>query len=132
MSILDQYCINYDFEGFEDKYIEIFTKNMKIDVENNPEEAMKVCFSLQCQTLLHGIIYKCPFEALGHKFFEYFGIDRNYIGGYKVRNNILDWKELVNKLNNDAVEACKFCSGNIECFNWSLEQNPQITDWTVK
>lgn len=133
ISKLEQFDIDYCFEGYEDEYIKEFSKNISIDKENDKEKAMKSCFSLQCQTLLNGKIYKCPFEALGYKFFNYFGIESNSANwGYDIKNDNINWTSMVNNLKNNPVNACKYCSDRIEPFKWEIESNPQIIDWTVK
>lgn len=133
VSKLDEYNIDYCFEGFEDDYVRFFSKNINIDGRSDKVRAMKKCFSVQCQTLSNGKIYKCPFEALGYKFFNYFQID-NYMGecGYNIRENNFDWSKMIEDLKNEPVEACKYCSDNtVENFEWKIEKNPSVTDWII-
>lgn len=133
VSKLDEYNIDYCFEGFEDDYVRFFSKNINIDGRSDKVRAMQKCFSVQCQTLSNGKIYKCPFEALGYKFFNYFQID-NYMGecGYNIRENNFDWSKMIEDLKNEPVEACKYCSDNtVENFEWKIEKNPSVTDWII-
>lgn len=130
---LEQFDIDYCFEGYEDEYIREFSKNISIYKENDKEKAVQNCFALQCQTLLNGKIYKCPFEALGYKFFKYFGVKSDVVNwGYDIRNDNINWNNMVDNLKSNPVNACKYCSDKIESFKWKIENNPQIIDWTVK
>lgn len=133
ISKLEQFDIDYCFEGYEEEYIKEFSKNISINKENDKEKAMQNCFALQCQTLLNGKIYKCPFEALGYKLFDYFGIESNSANwGYDIKTDNINWTNMVNNLKNNSINACKYCSDRIETFKWEIENNPQIIDWTVK
>ena len=69
---LKQLNIKYCFENIESKYIEKFEKNIEINKKNIPYQSMQSCKSKQCQTLMEGKLYKCPFEALSYVFFDYF------------------------------------------------------------
>lgn len=133
ISKLEQFDIDYCFEGYKDNYIKEFSKNINVEGENNKEKAMKNCFSLQCQTLSRGKIYKCPFEALGYKFFKYFEMDNEAVNwGYDIRTEKLNWNNMVYHLKNNPVNACSYCSDKIESFEWKIENNPQIIDWAVQ
>ena len=51
--------------------IKRFEKNIRMEGVNDPERAMSACHGKQCLTLLHGKLYKCPFEALSYKFYDF-------------------------------------------------------------
>lgn len=130
-AILQEFQINYDFEGFENGSIQTFQKNIDLNSWDNQEKAFKSCPSKQCLTLLKGKLYKCPFEAFSNKFFEYFSFKGNYDFGYDMREQQTDYGDILNTLYMHPAEACKYCSERVEDFDWSNTLNPEYTDWTV-
>ena len=80
---LRSFGIDYCFEDIKSKYIEKFEKNVELKQRNDPNKSMTACKSKQCQTLMNGRLYKCPFEALSYVLFDYFGQDdKEYRGGH--------------------------------------------------
>lgn len=130
-SVLQQFKVNYNFEGVEDEYIKMFEKNISLDNEGNCQKSFEACPSKQCLTLMHGKLYKCPFEALAYKFFEYFSLKGNYGDGYDIRKADADYEEVSDNLYMYPAEACKFCSDRVERFEWRNTLNPQCMDWVV-
>lgn len=129
-SLLQEYNINFNFEGIEGEYIKTFEKNINISGQSNPEKAMIACHSKQCLTLLHGKIYKCPFEALSQKFFEYFSFENECNTGYDIKN-ISNWHRTWDKLYMYPIDSCKYCSEKVETFDWCNTTTPEYSDWMV-
>lgn len=71
---LNLFHVNYCFENIESDYIEQFEKNMSFELKNDPKSSMKACKAKQCQTLMNGKLYKCPFEAMSYILFDYFNL----------------------------------------------------------
>jgi hypothetical protein len=129
---LEAYGIAYDFEGFEDHAIEKFAKSIGTDGTNNPYMAMKACFSLQCQTLMNGRLYKCPFETFSDRFFQYFKLPYSESErGCDIRSGNIDWKTMMEKLQMEPVDMCRYCSSKVEYFDWETVMKPELTDWIV-
>lgn len=108
-----------------------FGKNIDLTGSADRLEAVKRCRESKCHFLRYGRIYKCPFEALGNKCFEYYGLDVRVCGGYDIYEDDLDWRMLTEKLSNHPVEACKYC-GEEERIQWSVSNNPVLEDWVVR
>lgn len=75
--ILEQYGIVYKIR----KNINMFMKNIDLSGKADKNKAMKSCLRADCNFLREGRLYKCPFEALGNKFFEYFHLKCKIRGG---------------------------------------------------
>lgn len=133
VNLLYRNSVKYHFEGMSNtEGIERFEKNIRTEGVNNPEKAMSICHGKQCLTLLHGRLYKCPFEALSYKFYQYFNQNIDYRNdGYNINKDTIDWTDFLDKVYMCPVEACKHCSEKIEFFDWSTTCSPEYSDWTV-
>lgn len=133
VNLLQRNSVKYHFEGMSNtEGIERFEKNIRTEGVNNPEKAMSICHGKQCLTLLHGRLYKCPFEALSYKFYQYFNQNIDYRNdGYNINKDTIDWTDFLDKVYMCPVEACKHCSEKIEFFDWSTTCSPEYSDWTV-
>lgn len=107
-----------------------FGKNIDLSGRADKWEAVRKCRENKCHFLRNGKIYKCPFEALGNVFFEYFGLDIRFNGGTNIYDEQLDWEHLVDKLYHEPIEYCRFC-GNEEKIEWRVANNPVIEDWII-
>lgn len=107
-----------------------FGKNIDLLGRANPNEAMKRCRENACHFFRNGKIYKCPFEVLGNKFFEHFGLDIRLVGGTNIYDKQLDWDKLVHQLENEPVSACVYC-GEEERYTWGVSNNPVMEEWIV-
>lgn len=108
-----------------------FGKNIDLTGSVDKYEAMKRCREHTCHFLRYGKIYKCPFEALGNRFFGHFNIDICLNGGSDIYTEGLNWTELIKRLDYHPVEACKYC-GEEERIEWKVTHTPVIEDWVVK
>ena len=134
-NILQKKSVNYHFEGMENTGggIKRFEKNIRTEGVNDPERAMSACHGKQCLTLLHGKLYKCPFEALSYKFYDFYHRDTDFRkDGYDIGKDAINWTDFLDKVYMQPVEACKYCSEKIEYFDWSTTYYPEYTDWTVQ
>lgn len=125
--ILDQYGIMYNFR----EKINAFMKNIDLSGKEDKYNAMKHCLQDNCNFLRNGKIYKCPFEALGNKFFEHFQIDIRLAGGVDIYADDLDWKKVKDRLEKEPVDACRYC-GKGEWFPWEYSNNPTADEWLVR
>lgn len=124
--ILNDYHIRYHIrEG-----INSFSKNINMQGECDRQEAMQRCIQSGCNFLRNGNIYKCPFEALGNKFFEYYKLNIRLKGGIDIYNEDLDWDQVVRILEKEPVDSCKYC-GEYEEFKWEVSNQPQMQDWII-
>lgn len=108
-----------------------FGKNIDLTGSADRYEAEKRCREHTCHFLRNGKIYKCPFEALGNKFFKHFNIDISLEEGNDIYAQDLDWTEMINRLDWAPVDACKYC-GVEERIEWKVTHKPMIEDWVVK
>ena len=116
--------------AFRDEVAE-FGKNIDLTGTADRFEAVKRCRESKCHFLRYGKIYKCPFEALGNKYFEHYGLDIRVCGGYGIYEENLDWKRLIENLFNYSVEACKYC-GEEQKIQWGVSNKPNLEDWAVR
>lgn len=110
--------------------VEDFGKNIDLSGNNDRYESVKRCRENRCHFVRQGKIYKCPFEALGNKFFSHFNIDARIEGGIDIYQEGLDWQQVVSTLHNDPVNACKYC-GVEERIQWCIANDPVIEDWII-
>lgn len=126
ISILEKYNIKYNIRDNKGD----FGKNIDLLGRSNPNEAMLHCREHACHFFRKGKIYKCPFEALGNKFFEYFKQDIRMVGGTDIHNDQLDWDRLVYELENEPVKACVYCGEEVR-YEWEISNNPAIEEWII-
>lgn len=124
--VLDENGVVYVFR----RVVEDFGKNIDLSGKNDRQTAVKRCRENRCHFMRQGKIYKCPFEALGNKFFSHFNVDARIEGGIDIYQEKLDWQQVVSILHNDPVDACKYC-GVEERIEWRVANNPVIEDWII-
>lgn len=124
--ILEKYGVRYRFR----EKIDTFMKNIDLSGTADKYYAMQHCLQNDCNFLRNGRIYKCPFEALGNRFFEHFQFDIRLAGGVDIYANDLDWQEMVSKLEKEPVDACRYC-GKGEWFTWEWSNSPTAEEWLV-
>ena len=105
--------------------IKDFGKNIDLSGSANKVEAVKKCRENKCHFFRSGKLYKCPFEALGNKFFRYYDLNIRLDGGTDIYDEGLDWKSIVFQLENEPVDACRFC-GKQKRFMWEVSNNPSM------
>lgn len=126
ISILEQYKIVYRFR----KDINMFMKNIDLSGEADRNSAMQNCLQTGCVFFRSGKLYKCPFEALGNKLFEYFELDIRLQGGTDIYDEGLNWKKIVYHYENETVDACRYC-GKGKWFPWEYSHNPSLDEWII-
>lgn len=129
ISILERYGIIYRIR----ENISKFMKNIDLSGKVDKYKALESCLQGGCNLLREGKLYKCPFEALGDKFFEHFQLDMRFFerGGVDIYEPGLDWKELIYNYEKNPVDACRYC-GKGEWFPWESSHNPTVNDWIVR
>ena len=125
--ILEKEQVTYIFRINKEE----FGKNIDLTGTADQNEAVKRCREHICHFLRNGKIYKCPFEALGNKLFEHYGLDIKLHGGVDIYDDELDWSVLVEDLSNAPVDACRYC-GIEEKIEWGVTNSPSLEDWVVK
>ena len=133
IKILDEYNIKYSFNGYElnDVSIQKFSKIIDLSGKCNPFLSMKNCFSRGCRTIFDGNLYKCPIDFLISKLFNYFSLGEIENTPISIQNEDLDWENIILSLFKLPVETCKFCSQNLQEFEWNIENTPQLSDWII-
>lgn len=126
IEILKVHEVDYNFR----RDVSDFGKNIDLKGENEPEIAVTRCRENTCHFLRQGRIYKCPFEALGNKFFSHFNLNIRLSGGVDIYQDDLDWRVVANNLCNKPVDACRYC-GKEERIEWKNGTEPVIEDWIV-
>lgn len=127
IGILEHYGIMYKIRANIDK----FMKNIDLSGKSDQYNAMINCLQGGCNFLRNGKLYKCPFEALGNRFFEHFQLDIRLQGGVDIYDKGLNWQELIYNYENEPVDACRYC-GIGEWFPWENSGNPTIDDWVLE
>lgn len=125
-ALLERYEIQYNIRDNKGN----FGKNIDLLGRADQYEAMKHCREHACHFFRNGKLYKCPFEALGNKFFEHYDIDIRLDGGTDLYDEHLDWNDLVDKLENETVDACKYCGQEVQ-FTWEVSNQPAREDWII-
>ena len=126
IKVLEENQVTYIFRDV----VEDFGKNIDLTGKNDVEIAVKNCRESKCHFMRRGKIYKCPFEALGNKLFTHFNVDIELKGGIDIYRDDLNWQEVVNRLHNNPVEACRFC-GKEERIEWRVANPPCLEDWII-
>ncbi len=128
IDILEKYQIVYIFR--ED--VKEFGKNIDLSGTANPRDAVKRCRESRCSFLREGKIYKCPFEALGNRLFEHFGLDIRLHGGIDIWDENLDWSVLAEWFMkpHEPVDACRYCGEEVK-IAWEAAKEPALEDWVV-
>lgn len=124
--VLNQYGVMYHIRDG----INQFMKNIDLSGKADKYNAMKSCLQDGCNFLRNGKLYKCPFEALGNKFFEHFQLNICLQGGVDIYDEGQNWKELVYSLEKEPVDACRYC-GKGEWFAWENSASPTVDEWIV-
>lgn len=127
LEILDSQQVTYLFRINKEE----FGKNIDLTGTADQKEAVKRCREHICHFLRNGKIYKCPFEALGNKLFEYYDLEIRFHGGVDIYNDQLDWSVLADTLSSAPVDACRYC-GIEEKIGWGVTNSPVLEDWVVK
>lgn len=115
--------------GLRDDVIE-FGKNIDLSGRADKNVAMQRCRQSKCHFFRNGKLYKCPFEALGNKFFQYYEIDVCLEGGIDIYDGNINWERVVSQICENPVDACRYC-GVEEKVEWSVGNSPQVEDWIV-
>lgn len=125
--ILEKYKILYTIRPL----VETFGKNIDISGKNDLYTAMMNCRESKCQFLREGKLYKCPFSALGNKFFENYKIPVSLCEGIDIYDDALEWKEEIRKLCSKPIDACRYC-GEEERFSWERSNTPVKEEWMIQ
>ena len=128
-TVLDKYHIA---AIFREEVIE-FRKCIDLSASADKRESVHKCYANRCNFLRYGKIYKCPFEALGNYFFEYFDLDIRLDGGIDIFDENMDWMALAERLARiyEPVDACRYC-GDEKKIAWEVSMFPSLEDWVVR
>ncbi len=124
---LEKNEVSYSFRWTKEK----FGKNIDLTGSADKDKAVKSCRESKCHFLREGKIFKCPFEALGNKLFEHYGVPIKFQGGIDIYDKNLDWNKMLNDLYYNPIDSCKYC-GEEEKMEWSATNAPTLDDWVVK
>lgn len=96
-----------------------FRKKLTTRPNNDKFQSHCNCIDKFLHLVKDGSIYKCPFIAYIQKINDYYNTNiRYYDGKYSLYNN-WNTNQLYNILSNP-IESCKYCSENLEYFDWEL------------
>lgn len=124
--ILTKYELRYNIRDNKGD----FGKNIDLLGRANPNEAMSHCRESTCHFFRNGKLYKCPFEALGNKFFEHFNQNIRIVGGTDIHDEQLDWNKLVYELEHEPVKACIYCGEEVR-YTWEVSNHPVMEEWII-
>lgn len=125
--VLEHNGIVYTFRYSKEE----FGKNIDLTGTVDPYEAVKNCRENGCHFFRYGKIFKCPFEALGNKLFEFYHLGIKFDGGYDIYDESLNWDIVADSLIHKPVHACRYC-GKEERIEWRVANKPVLDDWIVK
>lgn len=126
VQILEKYNLKYNIRDNKGD----FGKNIDLLGRAIPNEAMKHCRESSCHFFRNGKLYKCPFEALGNKFFQHYRQDTRLNGGTNLFDDNLDWRRLTYQLENEPVAACVYCGEEVR-YTWEVSHNPVMEEWII-
>lgn len=124
---LEQFGIMYEFR----RMVDDFGKNIDLTGGNDPYTAQKECRESRCHFLRNGKIYKCPFSALGGRFFEQYNIPIHFEEGMDLYDESIDWGQALKLLDAEPIELCRYC-GKEERFTWAVSDKPERNEWIIK
>lgn len=127
IGILEENQISYTLRENREE----FSKNIDLSGMSDRGLALRQCRERGCHFFRYGRLYKCPFEALANKLFEYYDLDIRFQNGVNIYDDELDWNMLVDTLANAPVDACRYC-GLEEKIKWCVTNSPALEDWVVK
>ena len=52
-------------------------------------------------------------------------------GGINIYDETLEWTDVIQKLYDNPVSLCRYCSNELEEFEWKTANLPQIDDWII-
>lgn len=123
---LEKHGVHYEFRD----QVNDFGKNIDLSGENDPMKAQRMCRENTCQFLRDGMIYKCPFSALGNYYFDYYNISLHFEEGIDIFDEKMDWREVIERLREYPIEQCRYC-GLEERFEWAVSGHPQKEEWLI-
>ncbi len=123
---LEKFGIWYEFRG----HVETFGKNIDLSGKNDPYRAQRECREFRCHFLRNGIIYKCPFSALGNHFFTRYEIPLHFEEGVDIYDDKTDLHKALQALDTDPIEQCRYC-GREERFSWEVSMQPESSEWLI-
>lgn len=127
VSTLEEFDIMYEFR----KLAETFGKNIDLTGRNDPYIAQTECRESRCHFLKNGKIYKCPFSALGSRFFDQYNIPLHFEEGVDIYDPGTDLPQALKCLDIEPIELCRYC-GKEERFTWEVSNKPESSEWIVK
>ena len=126
VSTLENAGIMYEFR----RKAEDFGTNIDLDGKNDPYRAQSECRESGCHFLRAGRIYKCPFSALGNRFFEQYEIPLHFEEGIEIYNEGIDLDKALKELEAEPVKLCRYC-GKEERFQWEVSNHPKADEWLI-
>jgi hypothetical protein len=129
--VLECHGITYGFST----EVNTFYRTLNLAGESDFEKSFNKCLQKHCNFFRNGRLYICPYEALLIEYVKYFKLEKEFLDvsnlGVDMHNTLLNWHEIVSKLNNP-IELCKHCSDKGgELFSWSVSNNPKKEEWLV-
>ena len=106
----------------------IFRKLLRRNGLSNPATAMKVCPCETSRFLHNGKLYKCPIDALHHRFNEKFPDTRKLPESTCVDICNPDLPELIDMLD-EPVAMCEYCPENAGSYEWKIDSKPTADNW---
>ena len=106
----------------------IFRKLLRRNGLSNPQTAMKVCPCETSRFLHNGRLYKCPIDALHHRFNEKFPNTRKLPESTYIDIFNSDLPELVDMLD-EPVAMCEYCPENAGSYEWKVDSKPTADNW---
>ncbi len=132
ISLLQKQEVSFSLQWTEDKeMIDIFWANLSLRGDSNVMVSSKICHSSGCRFLRNGRLYKCPTEGLIDRFNEEYKTGLELSNGINIYDNKIDWSILLEQMNSNGVEMCKYCAETVREFGWEVANKPAKDDWLV-
>jgi hypothetical protein len=126
VELLKQYNVRYNIRDNKGD----FGKNIDLEGHADVCTAMKHCRESACHFFRNGKLYKCPFAALGNKFFTHYNLDIRLECGTDIYDENLDWNKFAYDLENEPIDACKYCGEEVR-FDWEVSTHPLMEEWVI-
>ncbi len=103
-----------------------FSAILGVRGNSNPYVTQRSCGNSFCRYVRNGKLYKCPVDALSHKYSETFDVPLPVSEGIDL---YAEHFERMLPLLDAPVQLCRFCSEKPRIFMWSSTNHPTKRDW---
>lgn len=108
--------------------VSFFSVALTLDGGHDKQLARVACTMDQCRLIRDGKFYKCPFDALIHRYKKTFNIAELPDSDSGVNIHDENAVRLFDKLDGD-IELCGFCNEIARQIPWQISNKPSQEEW---